>query len=88
MENVEKKTVKKLPTTNFALLDGKELYRRIIPRFTSIDITPEAIYEEGLRQLDAFYAEVSMKCLSSVGLLFAATTHASLISTTMNVMGR
>ena len=40
-------------------LDGKYLYERAVRRFTTTDISPEDIYEEGIRQIEVFYPKVS-----------------------------
>ena len=47
-----------LPLTG-GKLDGQELYRKLVPRFTTISISPEEVYEEGEKQLKVFYKEVS-----------------------------
>ena len=61
-------TTKKLPLTN-GTLDGKELYKRIVPRFTTTNISPEMIFAEGEKQLNIFYAQVSFR-LNSLSSLF------------------
>ena len=40
-------------------LDGKYLYERAVRRFTTTDVSPEDIYDEGIRQIDVFYPKVS-----------------------------
>ena len=50
-------TTKKLPTGE--LLNGTDTYRLILSYFTTTDISPEKIYEEGLIQLKSFYAQAS-----------------------------
>ncbi|EDO31412.1 predicted protein [Nematostella vectensis] len=49
-------TNKKLPTGE--PLNGTQTYRMILSYFTTTDISPEEIYEEGKKQLDSFYSEV------------------------------
>ena len=57
IKNVNRPTTKILPHTK-KILDGRYLYRRIVPRFTTMDISPEEIFEEGKRQVDLFYPQV------------------------------
>ena len=58
------KTIRKLPITN-EVISGKATYERILPYFTTSNITAEEIYKEGLRQLDYFYPKVSQETFSS-----------------------
>lgn len=51
-----KPTTKKLPTGE--PLNGTESYKLIVSYFTTTDITPEKIYEEGRKQLKYFYDQV------------------------------
>lgn len=55
--DLKNRTTKKLPTGE--LLNGTESYRMILSYFTTTDISPEKIYEEGKKQLDGFYSEVT-----------------------------
>ncbi|XP_031569347.1 uncharacterized protein LOC116303878, partial [Actinia tenebrosa] len=50
------RTTKTLPTGE--VLNGTETYRMILSYFTTTDISPEEIYEEGMKQLDEFYTEI------------------------------
>lgn len=59
-ENRLRPTSKRLPITN-ALLNGKELYKLIMPRYTTTDLTPDRVYEEGIEQLNKLYPEVRWK---------------------------
>lgn len=52
-----KPTTKKLPTGE--PLNGTESYRLIVSYFTTTDISPEKIYEEGEKQLKHFYDQVT-----------------------------
>ena len=54
--NKAQKTTKQLPTGE--KLNGKETYKRILSYFTTTDISPAEIFEEGKKQLDIFYTEV------------------------------
>ena len=51
-------TVKKLPTGE--PLNGSESYKLILSYFTTTDISPEEIFQEGKKQLKFFYDQVSL----------------------------
>lgn len=51
------RTTKMLPGTR-RKLNGTETYRMILSYFTTTDITPEEIYEEGVEQLNIFMPQV------------------------------
>lgn len=53
----DRETTRVLPITG-QTLDGKELYRRTVARFTTNDMTPEEIYEEGLTHASHMHEQV------------------------------
>ncbi|XP_031556875.1 uncharacterized protein LOC116293574 [Actinia tenebrosa] len=54
--DVSQVTNKTLPTGE--RVDGKKTYKTILSFFTTSDITPEQVYEEGVKQLDIFMPQV------------------------------
>ena len=50
-------TTKKMPLTGTPL-NGKDTYKKILYYFTTTDITPEQINNEGEKQLKLFYNQV------------------------------
>ena len=56
--NFTKPTTMKLPLTG-GQLDGKRLYGEVLKRYTTLNVTSEEVYQEGIKQLDIFYPKVS-----------------------------
>lgn len=50
-------TTQKLPITN-TKLDGNDLYRKFVKRFTTTNLTPPEIFKEGEKQLNIFYPQL------------------------------
>ena len=49
--NLNHPTTKILPLVN-TLLSGRDMYKKFVKSFTTTDITPEEIYDEGKKQLE------------------------------------
>jgi Uncharacterized protein conserved in bacteria len=52
-----KPTTMTVPVTNTSV-DGKILYSKILKRYTTLNVTADEVYEEGVKQLKLFYPKV------------------------------
>ena len=55
----DKPTTTELPLIE-SRLNGKELYAKILKRYTTLDVTPDEVYEEGKKQVKKFFPEVNI----------------------------
>ena len=58
--DVGKRTTKTLPGTG-KKLNGSETYRLILSYFTTFNISPDAIYDEGIKQLKKYMPQVTWR---------------------------
>ena len=58
-----KPTTAKLPLVK-SQLNGKALYEKILKRYTTLDVTPDEVFEEGKKQVQEFFPKVRNSLLS------------------------
>lgn len=77
--NTGEQTTKELPTGE--KLDGKDAYKKLMPYFTTNDMTPDDVHKMGIEMLNKLYPEVRIDFKIIVNLLAVSLAYKILITT-------